>query len=88
MTELEDVERADFGLLTEAAAARGDYRTAVRYCYLHALQRLAGAGLLTWRPGKTNHEYERELLSGPGSSMASAFEELTNSFENVGGRRP
>lgn len=42
-----------------------DYRKAVRLLYIWTLKRLADADHIHWYPGKTNADYQRELLKHP-----------------------
>lgn len=72
----ESIAWRDF--LAEARAARvaGDVRLAVRYLFLHTLARLDGAGLIAYRPEKTNRAYLREA-----SGVRAHLEPLVRAFE-------
>ena len=76
----------DFATETERAAARGDYYTAVRYTYLHALKRLDDDMRISWQPYKAPNEYIYELKDAD----TAAFRQLTNAFLQVryGNRTP
>jgi len=59
----------------QAAAARGEYREALRLLYLAALLRLDRAGVLTYHPSVTNWSYA-DALAGR-SGLAAPFRDLT-----------
>ena len=76
--EFADIEKVDFPRLINAAAAAGDYRRAIRLEYLQLLRSLALAGLIDWRPEKTNAEYLDEIATLP---VAPTMRELTLLFD-------
>ncbi len=76
----EDLTSVDFDADIAAAAARGDYRRAVRLFYLKALRELADRNLIVWRREKTNHDYVAELRRSP---LRRPFSELTYLFEHI-----
>jgi hypothetical protein len=75
----EEMQAIDFDARIEAAVADGEHRRAVRLLYQQALQRLDRAGLIEWRPAKTNRAYVREL----DEAHRPAFARLTRVFEQV-----
>lgn len=75
-----DLERINVEQRIAQAEARDDYREAVRWQYLHALQRLAAAHLIVWKIDKTNHQYLQEV---PAGSLRRRFADLTLQFEYV-----
>ena len=59
----------------------------MRYLYVTAILLLDRAGLVRIRPGKTNHDYVRELA--PQTKCRAPFELLTRCFEtSIYGRQP
>lgn len=63
-----------------AAAEKKNYRLAVRLMYLKALKKLSDSGKISWKPGKTNSEYIREIRN---EGQKSVFKSLTRQFEYV-----
>ncbi len=76
----ENLEEADLESFIRQAEETGQYAQALRLQYLALLQHLAEAGLIRWKKGKTNHDYERELLA---AGLAGTFRELTAIFERI-----
>lgn len=76
----EDVHAIDFEARLREAVAAGDYRRAVRLCYLRALKELADAGLIVWRIDKTNDAYVDELAA---PALRPAFAHLTQLYDYV-----
>ncbi len=74
----EPVDDLNFDALIAEATRDGRYRQAVRLWYLHTLGRLAGSGLIRWKPGKTNRAYIEELRK---TGYATGFARLTDDFE-------
>jgi hypothetical protein len=72
--------KTDYEALKLKALNAGDYRMAVRYQYLNALQKLNNKSLLVFAPDKTNYQYVRELSGKP---MGPAFARLTLEYEYV-----
>ena len=56
-----DIRTRDYLREAQQARREGAMRLAVRYLFLHVLQRLADAGQVVYRPEKTNRAYEREV---------------------------
>ncbi len=73
-----DITALDYHDAARQARARGDLRLATRFLFLHALQRLAQANVVVYRPEKTNHAYLQEIepaLQPLFSPMVDAFEQ-------------
>jgi hypothetical protein len=75
--DVDDIRDRDFLKMAGDMAEKGDYRSALRYRYLHLIQLLAAGKLIVWRPDKTNHDYLRELA---GTSVRDAFRYMTYLF--------
>jgi hypothetical protein len=67
-------------ILSQQAAARGDYRMAVRYNYLYILQLMGEKGLVVLQPQKSDAHYQAELRGKP---PASDFSIITLQYEYV-----
>ncbi len=76
----ENIHEMDLDQLIREAAARGQYRLALRYHYLKALRQLAEHRLIQWKPEKTNRDYVREI---PQPHLREIFRELTGIFEYI-----
>ena len=62
MGDEEDIiQNQDIQALINQALAENDYRLAVRYYYLLALQKLSGKEYIQWEAQKTNHDYIFEI---------------------------
>ncbi len=57
----DDLSALDYRAEAQRARSRGDFRLAMRYLFLHVLQRLDEAGRIAYRPEKTNRAYLREM---------------------------
>ncbi len=66
--------------LSQQAAARGDYRQAVRYQYAYLLQLLNEKEHIRFQPQKTNDQYLKEVGQKP---MSTDFATLTLQYEYV-----
>lgn len=66
--------------LIDEAIVQQDYRSAVRYLFLRALNALAAKGLIVWRIDKTNRDYVQELAQ---NELRTRFSELVRLFEYV-----
>ncbi|MCA1803255.1 MAG: DUF4129 domain-containing protein [Rhodothermaceae bacterium] len=75
--DVDDIRDRDFLNMAGEMAEKGDYRSALRYRYLHLIQLLAAGKLIVWRPDKTNHDYLRELA---GTQVREAFRYMTYLF--------
>jgi|694.fasta_scaffold41247_6 hypothetical protein len=86
--KLEDAEESDSPdahvasplLLSQQAAARGEYRLAVRYKYLYILQLMGEKGLVMLQPQKSDAHYQAELRGKP---LAPDFSMVTLQYEYV-----
>ena len=67
-------------LLSQQAAARGDYRNAVRYQYAYILQLLNEKGFIRYQAQKTNNQYQNEMVKLP---LSPDFAIITLQFEYV-----
>ena len=78
VVEQEDIHEMDFEKFLREATESKNYRLAIRLCYLWSIRMLADANHLHWEPGKTNHDYLRELRTSP---LSEGFRELSYYFE-------
>jgi hypothetical protein len=78
--ESENIHAISFDEEIRTALDAGQYRLAARLHYLWSLKRLTDAGLIDWKPDKTNHAYVGELQN---HALKSDFETLTNEFERI-----
>jgi len=78
--DIEDIEVIDTLDGFQKAIAAGDYRSAIRWRFLNALQILAKKEIIDWQPEKTNRDYNRELRGRP---QSKSFNTLVRIFENV-----
>ena len=76
----EDIESVNLDKLIEKAILEGNYRLAVRWCFLKALQTLNQTKQITWQPAKTNIDYEHELQN---LTLKQNFNKLSYVFEYV-----
>lgn len=76
----EDIESINLDKLIDEALHKGNYRLAVRWCFLKSLQSLNNSKLITWQPSKTNVDYEYELKN---ASLRQHFNKLSYVFEYV-----
>jgi hypothetical protein len=67
-------------ILSQQAAARGDYRQAVRYNYAYILQLLNEKEYIRFQPQKTNDQYLKEVRQKP---LSSDFGTITLQYEYV-----
>ena len=77
----EDVNSSQFDILFAQALESKNYRLAVRYLYLKALQQLNDLQLIKWHQNKTNHSYINELSSH--NSLQISFREKVFLFELI-----
>lgn len=73
-------QTADYEKLINEAVDNRKYRTAVRYHYLHALQKLSLKEAIQFAADKTNVQYVNELA---GKIYQKSFTELTLTYEYV-----
>lgn len=74
----ENIHEMDFEKLIEEAIEKKEFRKAVRLFYLFSLKKLSDKHLITWQPGKTNHEYIAELQA---VNVKPSFDNLSYYFE-------
>ena len=80
-TDLPDnIEGINIDGLIEEAMGNGNYRLAIRWCFLKALQWLNTENKITWHPAKTNIDYQLELKD---KNLISEFISLNRVFEYV-----
>jgi len=78
--EKEDAGTADYDCLAAQAAGNKNFRVAVRYLYLRALQKIAATGAIAMAADKTNAAYLLELSGKP---YKNEFESLTLHYEYI-----
>ncbi len=61
----ENIHVINLETMLAEALQQQEYRKATRVLYLMALKSLSEKELIHWQPGKTNHEYYRELGNHP-----------------------
>jgi Domain of unknown function (DUF4129) len=76
----DDPGSTDYERLIAKAVSNNNYRLAVRYLYLRALQKLAAAGAIELTADKTNAVYLRELSGKP---YKNEFASLTLHYEYI-----
>lgn len=76
----EDIESVNLDKLIEEAMRAGNYRLAVRWCFLKSLQLLSQKKMIDWRPAKTNVDYQHELKA---PELRERFDRLSHVFEYV-----
>ncbi len=69
---------SDFDALIRQSLQHGNYRHAVRYQYLRTLHLLAGRGMVSLAPDKTNFNYVTEITN---AEYRNAFAALTLNYE-------
>lgn len=89
LLDVDEIAEVDLRALHREALARDDFREAVRYRYLLALQALDAQGAIRWNRHKTNREYVREMRAAASPDQSTAFGEATRVFDWVWyGHRP
>lgn len=76
----EDIESVNLDKLISEALQNGNYRLAVRWCFLKTLQALNQNKQITWQSSKTNIDYEYELKN---HNLRQNFNKLSYVFEHV-----
>lgn len=76
----ENIHELDLQGLIEEAITQHEHRKAIRLLYLQSLKRLTDAGMINWKPGKTNRSYIAEVQH---PLIRQEFEQLTSMFEYV-----
>ena len=74
----EDIHSIPFEEQIQKALDEKNYKLAVRLNYLSALKKLSDANLISWSPGKSNHEYIYELSD---KRVKEDFMDLSRLFE-------
>ena len=74
------IKREDIQLLIDKAIAAGNYRLAIRFHYLLALQKMSGKELINWQVQKTNHEYIYEVTD---PSLRKQFRHVTDLYDYI-----
>lgn len=81
MTEDEEIiNNKNIQELIDAAIKQGNFRLAVRYYYLQALQKLQEKELIDWQQQKTNEDYLKEIKQ---QSISEKFSNLTYLYDFV-----
>ncbi|MEO5683802.1 MAG: DUF4129 domain-containing protein [Chitinophagaceae bacterium] len=80
--EEEEAAAGRYERLIKKAEAEKNYRLAVRYLYLQALNNLSQNGYIRMGSEKTNYQYAGELRKSK-PSAGRAFADLTNKYEYV-----
>lgn len=60
---IEDIRELDVDPLLREALASGNYRLAIRICFLGMLKKLDEGGKIRWKKDKTNRDYLGELFN-------------------------
>ena len=76
----EDIHQSDLEKLYSEAMAAGNFRLAVRYCYLIIIRELSNKQLIIWKKEKTNTDYIFETMN---NSFNKPFRENTFLFEKI-----
>jgi hypothetical protein len=74
----ENIEGINIDALIEEATRAGNYRLAVRWCFLKSLQWLSSQNKIAWQPAKTNIDYQNELKE---ENLKEEFISLSRVFE-------
>jgi len=78
--ENQHIEEIDVESEYDLALKNGDYRLALRFQFIKALQKLSSAKKIDWKAEKTNRDYARELR---GTDYFFGFQSLSSTFEWV-----
>jgi hypothetical protein len=76
----EDIHAADLDKIFRDALVAGDYRLAIRACYLRLISELSSRKMIRWRKEKTNHQYLAELSA---NQLYAGFREITLLYERT-----
>lgn len=76
----EDIQSVNIDSHIDEAIRNGNYRLAIRWCFLKSLQLLNQKKQITWQPSKTNVDYQHELKD-PG--IRERFSKISYVFEYV-----
>ncbi len=82
--ELESIEQNPFENDLEKyihdAKESGNYRLAIRFCFIYIIRLLAENGSIVWKKHKTNHQYYQELS---GNDFQGAFQYMKLIYESI-----
>jgi len=76
----EDIESVNIDKHIDEALRNGNYRLAIRWCFLKSLQLLNNKKQIAWQPAKTNIDYQHELKN---KDLREGFSKLSYIFEYV-----
>jgi hypothetical protein len=74
------IQNQDIQGLIDTALTNGQYRLAIRYYYLLALQQLSGQEMIDWQVQKTNHEYIFEIED---PKIRQQFRRVTDLYDYI-----
>lgn len=74
------INHQDIQSLIDEAIASGNYRLAIRFYYLLALQKMSGKELIDWQAQKTNHEYIYEVKD---QQVRKQFRHITDLYDYI-----
>lgn len=77
---LDNIHEINFSEEIQQAITNGNYRLAVRLCYLSTLKKLNDRSLISWQPEKTNRTYIEEITD---PLIKQQFTLLTTQFEYI-----
>jgi hypothetical protein len=78
---VEDIKELEIDRLLREAMSAGNYRLAIRICFLGLLKKLDEDGLILWKKNKTNRDYLTELFIK--SRYFDEVKHLTLAYEEV-----
>jgi len=76
----ENIHEINFNDELSKAILAGNYRLAVRLCYLSTLKSLSDKNIISWQPEKTNQAYLMEITD---VEKRKSFHTLTQQFEYI-----
>lgn len=74
------IKHQDIQSLIEKAISAGNYRLAIRFYYIFALQKMSGKELIDWQVQKTNHEYIHEVKD---VNIRKQFRRITDIYDYI-----
>lgn len=80
-TPVENIKELEVDRLLREALTSGNYRLAIRICFLGLLKKLDEDGLIVWKKDKTNRDYLSELYSK--SRYFNEVKTVTLAYEQV-----
>jgi hypothetical protein len=78
---VEDIKELEIDRLLREAMTAGNYRLAIRICFLGLLKKLDEDGLISWKKDKTNRDYLTELFMK--ARYYDEVQRLTLAYEEV-----